>query len=315
MWAEFTYDAYGLPQIHVPGAPDNTIAQAVQASIGLMLTPQLYRGYVYAAVGDMYTYYLGSRYYVPQLCRFFNADKHSDTQTGVLATNMFAYCNNNPVMNLDPKGESSIAISLAKTIGIGAIPAGLVGFAYILAYNNMLCLRLFQWSFNNRYEGHTYDFSSNRLDTKNWSSFIANKLKKSQVIREQIKEILKKMGNKKSHKEYYYGSDNPAKINFYTIIDKATWKFSIDDDLKWSIGRLSATTTFTIYVEKNYRVGRKTCCRVYCTLKKEKWDFDEIDDCDSFTDYLVNFGSVLEDDIKVTKPFYWEFSVAFTITV
>lgn len=40
MWAEFTYDAYGLPQIHVPGAPDNTFAQAVQASIGLMLTPE-----------------------------------------------------------------------------------------------------------------------------------------------------------------------------------------------------------------------------------------------------------------------------------
>ena len=116
MWAEFTYDAYGLPQLHVPGAPDNTIAQAVQASIGLMLTPQLYRGYVYAAVGDMYTYYLGSRYYVPQLCRFFNADKHSDTQTGVLATNMFAYCNNNPVMHVDPNGEALTMNKIMKLL-------------------------------------------------------------------------------------------------------------------------------------------------------------------------------------------------------
>ena len=132
MWVEFTYDAYGLPQIHVPGAPDNTIAQAVQASIGLMLTPQLYRGYVYAAVGDMYTYYLGSRYYVPQLCRFFNADKHSDTQTGVLATNMFAYCNNNPVMYTDPTGEAiSVGWIVAISTLITAIVGALVGYSIV----------------------------------------------------------------------------------------------------------------------------------------------------------------------------------------
>ncbi len=117
MWVEFTYDAYGVPQIHVPDAPDNTFAQAVQASIGLMLTPQLYRGYAYAAVGEMYTYYLGSRYYVPQFCRFLNSDKHTDTQTGVLATNMFAYCNNNPVMYVDPTGEAlDDTLSLFNTI-------------------------------------------------------------------------------------------------------------------------------------------------------------------------------------------------------
>ncbi len=40
MWVEFTYNAYGMPQIHMPGAPDNSLGQAVQTSIGLMLTPE-----------------------------------------------------------------------------------------------------------------------------------------------------------------------------------------------------------------------------------------------------------------------------------
>ena len=116
LWYEITYDAYGVHTLHIPGEPNNSLAQGIKAFVGLLLTPQLYRGYVYSIVGDMYTYYLGSRYYVPQFCRFFNADKHSDTQTGVLATNMFAYCNNNPVMYVDPTGEALEIIDLIKTI-------------------------------------------------------------------------------------------------------------------------------------------------------------------------------------------------------
>ncbi len=74
--------------------------------------PQLYRGYIYSYVGDEYCYYLGSRFYSPKLGRFLNADKHTDTGTGVNGTNMFAYCNNNPVMFIDPTGEAMRAISL-----------------------------------------------------------------------------------------------------------------------------------------------------------------------------------------------------------
>lgn len=51
-------------------------------------------------------YYLGSRFYSPRLGRFLNADKHFDTGTGVLGTNVYAYCNNNPVMFTDLTGES-----------------------------------------------------------------------------------------------------------------------------------------------------------------------------------------------------------------
>ena len=71
----------------------------------LMALPQAYRGYVFSFVGDELCYYLGSRFYSPRLGRFINADKYFDTGTGVLGTNMYAYCNNNPIMYTDPTGE------------------------------------------------------------------------------------------------------------------------------------------------------------------------------------------------------------------
>jgi len=55
-------------------------------------------------------YYLQSRYYSPELCRFMSADDTSmllATQGDLLGANLFAYCGNNPVMNSDPSGYKS----------------------------------------------------------------------------------------------------------------------------------------------------------------------------------------------------------------
>lgn len=61
-----------------------------------------YRGYQYDTVSGLY--YLQSRYYNPEWGRFLNADICLDTESGVLGTNVFAYCDNNPVNFLDPNG-------------------------------------------------------------------------------------------------------------------------------------------------------------------------------------------------------------------
>lgn len=101
---EFTYDAYGNVGASVPG---EKLGDAIGAVFTLLFTPNLYRGYAYALTPNGICYYLGSRFYMPELGRFMNADKHTDTGTGVIGINMFAYCNNNPVMFVDPTGESA----------------------------------------------------------------------------------------------------------------------------------------------------------------------------------------------------------------
>ena len=52
-------------------------------------------------------YYLKSRYYDPEVCRFINADKYVSNGDGIIGHNMFAYCLNNPVVFTDEGGESS----------------------------------------------------------------------------------------------------------------------------------------------------------------------------------------------------------------
>ena len=58
---------------------------------------------------DTGLYYLQSRYYDPETCRFVNADRYASTGQGLIGINSFSYCNNNPVVCKDSEG------TLAKT--------------------------------------------------------------------------------------------------------------------------------------------------------------------------------------------------------
>ena len=89
----YTYDAWGNP-LTISGSMVNTLGE---------WNPLRYRGYVYDQ--DTGLYYLQSRYYNPEWGRFINADGYTSTGQGILGNNMFAYCNNNPVVLSDPTGE------------------------------------------------------------------------------------------------------------------------------------------------------------------------------------------------------------------
>jgi RHS repeat-associated protein len=69
------------------------------------INPIRYRGYYYDAETQMY--YLQSRYYSPLFCRFVSADVYCDTGDGVLGTNMYCYCLNDPVNLCDPSGTEA----------------------------------------------------------------------------------------------------------------------------------------------------------------------------------------------------------------
>ncbi len=70
------------------------------------VNPIRYRGYYYDTETDFY--YLQSRYYDPAICRFVNYDGYASTGQGLVGYNMFAYCNNNPVIYADPTGNRPI---------------------------------------------------------------------------------------------------------------------------------------------------------------------------------------------------------------
>ena len=109
--ASYTYDPWGK----------------IISSSGTLadINPLRYRGYYYDSETGFY--YLQSRYYDPEIGRFINADSYASTDaTGLLSTNMFAYCENDPVNKSDPTGEVA---HLAIGAVVGAIAN--VGFSYL----------------------------------------------------------------------------------------------------------------------------------------------------------------------------------------
>ena len=62
-------------------------------------------------------YYCKSRFYVPKWRRWLNSDSIDYLEPqNITCLNLFAYCNNNPVMYVDPTGDFAISI-LALIIG------------------------------------------------------------------------------------------------------------------------------------------------------------------------------------------------------
>ena len=126
---EYKYDAWGKP-LSKTGSMASTLGK---------WNPFRYRGYVYDEETEIY--YNQSRFYNPFIARFISADA-----TGVLTAslksltekNLYAYCDNNPVMRKDIDGAFwdtffdivSLAVSVCEVIANPTDPwawAGLAG--------------------------------------------------------------------------------------------------------------------------------------------------------------------------------------------
>ena len=113
--ASYTYDPWGK----------------IISSSGTLadINPLRYRGYYYDSETGFY--YLQSRYYDPEIGRFINADSYASTDaTGLLSTNMFAYCENDPVNRSDPSGEwflQAAAIGAATDVALYLVGCAISG--------------------------------------------------------------------------------------------------------------------------------------------------------------------------------------------
>lgn len=137
---DFFYDANGTPYalkyngtvyyyvtnlqgdvIRVVDASGNTVAsydydpygKVISATGSLAgINPIRYRGYYYDTETGFY--YLQSRYYDPVVGRFISADSYTSTAFEILANNMYAYCENNPIDSEDQNGEFVLSAILTK---------------------------------------------------------------------------------------------------------------------------------------------------------------------------------------------------------
>ena len=101
MVASYVYDAWGN---HIVLDSNNEIITN-HSHIGF-INPFRYRSYYFDDETGLY--YLKTRYYDPQVCRFISIDSLeflNETKVGGL--NLFIYCLNNPIMYSDPRGNSA----------------------------------------------------------------------------------------------------------------------------------------------------------------------------------------------------------------
>jgi len=93
--ANYSYNEWGEVTVNATGN-NLTIAN---------LNPLRYRGYYYDS--ETGYYYLQSRYYDPEICRFINADLPeyaSEQKNETAGINIFVYCCNDAVNNIDTDG-------------------------------------------------------------------------------------------------------------------------------------------------------------------------------------------------------------------
>ena len=98
--------------------------------------PFRYRGYYYDIETGLF--YVGSRYYDPEIGRWLSPEPNVDVGefdegADLLAYNVYAYCANNPVNNFDPTGEFVLTATIAGIavwkIGVAAVGVATIYFA------------------------------------------------------------------------------------------------------------------------------------------------------------------------------------------
>ena len=96
---EYRYDAYGNHKV-LNSQGEEELGQYFIGNVN----PFRYKGYYYDVETQLY--WLSSRYYSPELCRFISPDDvdYLDPQS-INGLNLYAYCNNDPVNYYDPDGH------------------------------------------------------------------------------------------------------------------------------------------------------------------------------------------------------------------
>ena len=105
--AQYVYDAWGNHRQITDGSGNDVSDNPAHIA---NINPFRYRGYYYDT--ETGWYYLNTRYYDPNVGRFLSPDTILGANGGLLGYNLYAYCNNNPVMFSDPSGNSIVVSTI-----------------------------------------------------------------------------------------------------------------------------------------------------------------------------------------------------------
>ena len=102
--AKYIYDSWGAI-ISITDGIGNDVSN--DSNHIANINPFRYRCYYYDKETQLY--YLNSRYYNPIWCRFINADGSINENQDILGNNLYTYCSNNPVNNIDFSGKGILS--------------------------------------------------------------------------------------------------------------------------------------------------------------------------------------------------------------
>ena len=110
----YRYDSWGM-LTGISGSMAETLGKD---------NPYRFKGYYYDEETGMY--YLKSRYYQPEICRFISADSTeviTGTPAELMNKNLYLYCDNDPIMKVDEEGQIAgwlVSAALGAAVNVAA---------------------------------------------------------------------------------------------------------------------------------------------------------------------------------------------------